>query len=412
MRELTGETMSQHRERYDRSQTKRLSGVAFLFGFSDSFLIYILSAYFSESIGSANVSVFYFVAFSAILVILFRLHRIILKIGGRALFLIFLFGVVLLQIPLVFLPVSIVGSFLIMSYFVVTALAWVTLDMLLEQCSEDRHSGRIRGMNLSAMNLGILFAPFLSTVVLARFGFTGVFFLSIVFYSILLLLALVFVRPIRIFDQPSATLSGGIFRKIRSRSDIVKIYAISFALNFFYAAMIVYTSLRLRELGMSWETIGVVFSIMLLPFIFLQYPLGSLADRRLGEKELMVGALFLAAVSTASLAWIRNADIIVWAVALFITRVGISGIEILSDSYFYKRIDGGDGDLIAFFRTARPLGNIVAALLLGAWLLIFPLSSVFILPACVLFLAIFFSLRLSDNPSETEVRLIRVNSNL
>ena len=193
-----------------------------------------------------------------------------------------------------------------------------------------------------------------------------------------------------------------ILRKVVHRADILRIYAVSFALNFFYATMIVYTSLRLRELGMAWNDIGIVLTVMLVPFVILQYPLGMLADRKLGEKELLIGALLLSAISTVSLVWIESASVVLWASMLFITRVGIAGVEVLGDAYFYKRIEGDDSDFIAFFRTARPVGNIIAALILGVWLLFFPLSSVFLLPALVLLLTLIPTLSLEDNPSEYE----------
>lgn len=395
------ESSLRHSEQYDSLQTRRLSGIAFLFGFADSFLVYILSAYFSESIGSANVSTFYFIAFGVMLVLLFFLQAVVRSIGGTSLFILFILGVIGVQIPLIFLPTSISGSMLIMGYLVATALAWVTLDMVLERSSEDRRSGRIRGMNLSAMNLGILFAPFLSATILGHFGFSGVFFISLIFYSSLFLLALLLLasskRPIE-----RRVSSVNIFRKVRRRTDIARIYIVSFALNFFYATMIVYTSLRLRELGMNWNHIGIILTIMLIPFVIIQYPLGNIADRRTGEKELLIGSLILSALSTASLVWIESPSVVLWATLLFITRVGISGVEVLSDSYFYKRIDGSDNDLIAFFRTARPVGNIIAALFLGTWLIFFPLSSIFILPAIILLVALIPAISLQDNPSERE----------
>lgn len=70
------------------------------------------------------------------------------------------------------------------------------------------------------------------------------------------------------------------------------------------------------------------------------------------------------------------------------TRVGIAGIEILRDSYFYKQIDGDALNIISFFRTARPLANIAAATISAVLLLFFPLWTIFI----VVSFALLFSL--------------------
>lgn len=399
--ETKTQTPLTHQERYDRVRTRRLGWLALFFGFADAFLIYILSSYFGEALGSANVSLFYILTFGIILVLLFFLHSWVRRFGGSALFLFLLLFAILAHIPLLFLPLSLWGAMLIVAYLIVTTLAWVNLDILLENFSEDKRSGRIRGFHLTAMNVGLLLAPFLSTTLLETYGFTGVFLTSLVFYSLLFFCA-VFSLSGTNPRNPSGVSPLEILKKSIRRADIRRIYAVSFSMEFFYAAMIVYTPLRLRELGMEWESIGIVFTVMLIPFVLIQYPLGVLADKWTGEKEFLMGSLLLSAVSTAALAWIASASVVLWAGMLFATRLGIAAIEILRDSYFYKRIDGNDADLVAFFRTARPVGNITAALLLGVWLLFLPLSSIFLLPAFVLLAAIVPLLFLEDNPGERE----------
>ncbi len=403
---MSGETetngVREHREQYDHTRTHRLGALAFCFGFTDAFLVYVLSSYFEGALGSSNVSIFYLIAFGSILVLLFFLHSFVRRWGGSSLFLFLLFFAIVVHVPLIFLPMSLWGAVCIIVYLIMTTLAWVNLDMILENVSEDRRSGRIRGLHLTAMNLGLLLAPFLSTLLLGRFGFSGVFFASLVFYSILFVLAIVSLSGANIRFE-SRVSPFDILRKVRERADILRIYAVSFAMEFFYAAMIVYTPIRLRELGMSWEHIGIVLTVMLLPFVLIQYPLGVLADTRTGEKEFLIGSLVLSAISTAAIAWIGSASVLLWAGALFATRLGIAAIEVLRDSYFYKRIDGKDGDLIAFFRTARPVGNISAALMLGVWLVFFPLSKVFLLPALVLLVALIPAFLLEDNRSEREL---------
>jgi hypothetical protein len=192
-------------------------------------------------------------------------------------------------------------------------------------------------------------------------------------------------------------------RKMIANQNLLRIYHISFALEFFYALMIVYTPIYLRFLGYSWSEIGVLFTVMLIPFVLLQYPLGILADRYLGEKELLFGSITIALLATGSLPFLSEATLVVWGVTLFITRVGIAGIEILRDSYFYKQIDGNDMDIIAFFRTARPLANIVAALISVVILFFFPLQSIFFVVALMLCFSLFQAYSLQDTQSMREV---------
>jgi MFS family permease len=147
---------------------------------------------------------------------------------------------------------------------------------------------------------------------------------------------------------------------------------------------------------------------MLLPFVFIQYPLGILADKYFGEKEMLVFSLLIMGITTAYLPFIESKTIAVWALALFATRFGSASADILRDSYFYKRVGKNDIDIIAFFRTARPLANIAAAAFTGILLVFFPLNIVFFLIVAILFVSLLSAVTLVDNASERSLAEERV----
>jgi len=114
--------------------------------------------------------------------------------------------------------------------------------------------------------------------------------------------------------------------------------------------MVIYTPIYLNQhLGIDWTQIGMIFTIMLLPFIFLQFPLGRLADTRLGEKEIMAIGFGILVVSTAALSFITTTSFWVWALALFATRVGASAVAVMNETYFFKKTNDTDADLLEFF---------------------------------------------------------------
>jgi len=127
--------------------------------------------------------------------------------------------------------------------------------------------------------------------------------------------------------------------------------------------MIIYTPLYLLELGFSWADIGKIFTVMLLPFVFLQYLAGYLADKKFEERDMIIFSLIVISLSTLSIFFLSSKSLIVWALILFCTRIGASLIEILRDSYFYKRIDCRDVDIINFFRSVRPMAYIFGLLI-------------------------------------------------
>ena len=107
--------------------------------------------------------------------------------------------------------------------------------------------------------------------------------------------------------------------------------------------------------------------------------------------------------STSLLPFIGSHNLWIWAGALFMTRVGIAGIEVLRDAYFYKQIDGDDSDVIAFFRTSRPVANIVGAGIAALALLFWSLKSVFFIIVVVMIFALIIALFLEDTESELEI---------
>lgn len=401
---LISETAArQHRERLDERKVRFISFLSFIFGFTDAFFVYILSSYFSEVIGSDNVGGFYLGAFLVVFGMLWGLHGIIRGVGGsiRTFFLLILAAVVLSSV-LSLLPVGWLGALCITLLLIVSNAAWVVLDVILEEHSSDASTGRVRGLHLTIMNTGFMLAPFLSTQVVESYGFEGVFFGITLGYSVLFAAAILFLRNGHAYASAKMDVRDAL-RKMIQDKNLFRIYGISFALEFFYVIMIIYSPIYLRSIGISWEDIGLLFTVMLLPFVLFQYPLGVLADKRFGEKEFLVGSLLVCATSVLVMGFVSSSNLMLLGAVLFFTRVGAAGVEVLRDAYFYKQIDGDDDDLIAFFRTARPAANVLGAVIAIPFLSIFPLHGVFFLAAFVLVVAILPALLLDDTPGEREI---------
>ncbi len=390
-----------HKENFNKQKIRLVSIVSFLIGFLDAFFIYILSTYFSDVSANESVGIFYLVAYSGVFVGLFFLQPLI-RLIGRAHALYLSLGVSICAAAVLASVSSFsvsIGAALVL--IIATNVTWVALDILLESFSQDKVSGSIRGLYLTIMNAGLLAAPFLSLKTLDSFGYGGIFLMLVIGYTIVFIISLLgFRMDNQVFQEKLRF--GSTFKKMLRERNLFRIYNVSFAMEFFYAMMIVYTPLYLRSLDFSWDDIGIIFTVMLLPFVMLQYPLGVLADRYFGEKEMLIGSIAIAAVSTALLPFLGSGSVVLWGAVLFLTRVGIAGIEILRDAYFYKQIDGNDMNVIAFFRTARPLANIAAAVLSLLLFLFFPLWSVFFAVSLVLALSLLETCFLRDTMSERD----------
>jgi MFS family permease len=391
-----------HHEKYNPGKVKMIHVISFLMGFSQAILLYVISTYFKEAAGTENVGLFYLVSYAITLIIFFNLHKIIKRIGKSNSFLFSLLIKIITIIVLLNFSPSLITIFVMIAYIISGNLEWLSLDIIIESFSADAVSGRIRGRNLTILNTGLLLGPFVSTSLLAKFDFSGVFLALFIFNAAIFIAALVILRDANHKFEGNLTIKD-IFIKIIKRKNILRIYYISFVLEFFYALMIIYTPIYFRNLGISWEQIGYIFTIMLIPFILVQYPMGLLADKKFGEKEFIVLSLAMMAISTLIIYFITSTDVLVWSLVLFSTRIGAALIEVLRDSYFFKRIDAGDVDIIDFFRTAQSSAYILASAISVIVLVLFPVKAIFPIIALIVFSALYPAIRLEDNKCESEI---------
>lgn len=384
-----------------------INGISFLLGFSQAFFIYVMSTYLKLASGLENVGFFYFFSYLSVFFIFLNLHKIIKRFGKEDVFhLALIFKIISVCFLSVVSP-SLWGVFWVIVYIISGNVEWVSVDIILESYSSDDISGRIRGKYLTIMNAGILLGPFLSAFVLDKYDFNGLF-LALIFFNVAIsAIAIVGIKKIEkekkktkyCFEKNTFSLA----RKFLTRRNVRKIYYISFMLEFFYALTIIFVPLHLQNMGLTLKEIGSIFTIMLLPFIFIQYPIGFWADKKLGEKEMLIFGILIMAFSGLGIFFFSSREVFWWGIILFSGRFGAAIVEILRDSYFYKRIDSYDVDMINFFRTSKSLAYIFSSSIAGFVLLIFPLKSVFILLGIVSFSALWSAFRLEDNKCEKEL---------
>jgi MFS family permease len=136
----------------------------------------------------------------------------------------------------------------------------------------------------------------------------------------------------------------------------------------------------------DWGHIGIIFTIMLTPFVILSFPLGKLSDK-----------FFISAFFTMLIPFIVEPKLWIWALVLFATRVGAAIIEIMSESYFFKSVTEENADIISFFRNTGPLSYIIAPLIaLPIFMVIPSFKYLFFVLGGVLLYGLFVTLRLKD----------------
>lgn len=365
--------------------------------------LYVTSGFLSGIVSPRFVGLFYSLSYLLGILTLAATPTLLNRLGAKKWHWLTLaaagFALLPLATPAAGWPVALVAAFVL--FQIANLILRFNLDLFLEESSDNKHVGAIRGFFLTSSNLGWVIAPVAAGFLVQSTGYWSVYLVTLL---LLLPIALVsFRHKTSGFSQnrrrPNLlwTTAVSLWRAVDGRSGALrKILAIDFLLHFFYAIMVIYSPLYLRQIGMEWQQIGLVFSIMLLPFLFLQWPLGFVADRWLGEKEILTIGLIIVGAATISIPFITSAAVMVWAGLLFLTRVGAASVEIMKEAYLFKQIGPKDTAILGLSRIAFPLAYLLAAPLASLFLVFLPIKFIF-LPLGILMLAgLTISLRLKD----------------
>lgn len=360
-------------------------------------VIYINSAFLSRYIDTQTLSSLYLIG-SILSVVLFSIFaRIIKRFGNYSLILFFTLLELLALIGFVTASNLNVIMLAFILYLIVSPIIYLNLDIFLEKLTtNERATGGVRGTFLTMQNITQVVCPLLVAAVLYDNEYWRVYLISIGF----LLVAIVLISlRLRRFNDARYHASGlwQSLTYVLSHPVLYNVVAAQSLLRFFYAWMVIYTPLYLFQyIGFSWPEIGTIFSIMLLPFLLLELPLGKIADARFGEKEIMIFGFILMTAAVTIIPFITAPVFLAWTATLFISRAGAACVEIATESYFFKHVDGSRADTISLFRMARPATYVAAAAVAALSLQIVSLQWSFLVLAAIMALGLRYAFALHN----------------
>lgn len=360
------------------------------------FLIYYVnSTFLSLSFSEIQLSALYIIGATVETTCLLNASRILNRLGSYTFIVIAIFlelvatsGLVLSGSPLL------IGLFFILHMATMSTIVF-NLDILVESVSADASTGSIRASYLTITNIVVIIAPSIVALLLRNDAYAYVYSLSALFLIPLYfcIKKLKHKAPITI---PPVHIKDALLTYI-SNKNLRNIFAAQFLLQLFYAFMGIYMPLYLQKyIGFSWSEIGIIFTIMLLPFVMFELPVGAMADKKYGEKEFLSVGQIIMGVSTLIIAFISIKSFFLWAAILFVTRIGASFVEITAESFFFKHVKEQDGEVISFFRITRPLSFIVAPILATIALQFIPFQYMFIMLGSLMIIGVRYSLAIQD----------------
>lgn len=358
-----------------------------LISFHYFFVVYVNSSAMTRFVDERTVSLLYLIGSIASTILFLSFARLLSRFGNLRLTIGFIVLELCALVGLAVAGQASTAGMLLLLHLIVSPIIYLSLDIFLERLvHNEQTTGTVRGLFLTMLNIAQVSSPILVGLLLTRDEYWKAYAASAAFLLIAALI--IMVRLPNTQEVPSARPSfRALAACVLARPAFRHVFAVQFLLRFFYAWMVIYTPLYLvRYIGLSWTEIGVIFTVMLLPFLLLELPLGRLADTRIGEREILALGFAFIAISVAAIPLLHTTAVVWWMATLFATRVGAACIDIASESYFFKHVDGSDTATISLFRIARPASFVLASGVASITLLILPLGDSFFVLAGVMLL--------------------------
>ncbi len=370
--------------------------IGFIFTLHIVIPMYSNSSYLSLFADARTVG-FIYMAGAAVSILGFLFAPGIIRRAGNYTFTLWL---ILVQMFLFYGLISFTDSTIIAIIFVlqmaVVSLIGLAMDIFLEGYTASDHVGAVRGLYTATLNASWVVGPLIGSMLIDGDNFKNTYVAALA--MLFPLLYLVFKNFPKFADPNYIHLSPWqLMKHVSHNRSWIWLFIANFILQVFYAWMVVYSPIYLNQvMDFSWGNIGIILTVMLIAFPLTQYPLGKLADRKYGEKEIMAIGFGVMGIATVALAFITSTSVLVWAIALFMTRIGAAAAEIMMETYFFKTVSPRDSAALGLFRVTRPMAYFFAPLITGLALVFTTSSYVFIAVGVVALVAVIPSLLIKD----------------
>ncbi|MFC1733498.1 MFS transporter [candidate division KSB1 bacterium] len=343
------------------------------------------------------MSLIYIIGSIVSIVGLFLMPRILRRFGNYSTVLFFIALELASFWTLAFVGNVAITTIAFLGYLLIYPLILISFDIFLEGIIKNENTtGSVRGTFLTITNSALIIAPLTAGFLLNGDGFRHMYLIAGAFLIPLFVIISWYFKG---FSNPEyeQIKYRETIKEFKQEKNLRNIFISHFTLRLFFSFMVIYTPLYLHNtIGFTFSEIGTLFAIMLLPFALFEIPLGKIADRWIGEKEILITGLLITGLSTIAISFVVTSSFVFWAALLFTTRVGASAIEIMTESYFFKHVDGDDAHTISLFRMLRPLGYIVGPVLGAIVLSFMNIQFVFIVPGLIVLLGILSALQIKD----------------
>jgi len=273
------------------------------------------------------------------------------------------------------------------------------IDIFIEHFGNKKTIGKNRGLYLTIINLAWMTSPLIASFLITKEG--GYTTIYIVAFVAIIIMTVGLLFSVKTFKDTTYKKTPFLetYKYLKTNRHMLAITMVNFILQFFYAWMVVYTPIYLYEnIGLNWGQIGIIFTIMLSPFVILGLPIGILIDKyHVKKKILLFVGFIIISVSTYLITEMTTKSVLLWGLLLFITRVGASIIETTSEIYFFSHIKEEEAYLLSVFRDMNPVAYIIAPLISTLIFIFLPFKFLFIILSIILLFGFYYITQLKND---------------
>jgi MFS family permease len=365
---------------------------ALLLSFHYALTVYINSSFLSGYFSEQTINGLYMVGSIITLFALAISSRVLKRYGNYTLVLV---GIIAEAVALTTLAFSSNPSTIMLAFIAHQAIPPLLLfgmDIFFEgTLAVARDAEKVRAYYLTFINIAFVAAPLIVAALVSDNSFRVIYILSAVLVSILWFVVADVFRSLTP-ERYREVGFGDSVRKFVKRKYLSGIFFINFMLQCFFAIMVIFTGPYLHTtIGLSWEAIGVIFTIMLVPFVLFNAPLGKAFDKYHNERDILIVGFLIMSIVLIVISRTTSSNPAVWALLLFLSRVGASFVETAAEAAFFKRMTNQDAGFISIFRMGTPLSYVIAPLVASVLLGFVPVSTMYLLLAIGLIPGIFIA---------------------
>lgn len=361
---------------------------------------YINSSFLEQFIKTDSVGLIYIITSALTTLIFLIISRVLHKVGNFKLTFWLLLINGLAVFTLAYAETLRVAIPLMALHLIIVPLIVFNLDVFMEEHigNDEGLTGTRRGLLLALMSAVGAMSPFISSELVSLGGDFSYAYIASALSLIPILAILIFY--FKDFQDPLYTDLKPLeaMRGFWQKPDIRAVFIVHFVLQIFFMTMVVFTPLYLiQTIGLTWAQFGIIMLFGQAAYAIFEYPIGVVADRYIGEKEMMALGLMILAVSTAWISFVNQPDVLMWIIIMFVTRIGASFVEVTTEVHFFKRTNSTDAQIISFFRVTRPLAYLVGAVISSLALLYLPFNLLFVVIALLMIPAMFITFDIVDS---------------